>query len=157
MKLGRDSLKVYFDVCCYNRPFDDKLNDRIELETNAILSILYRCRNLGWNIYKSDIVNDEIDQIGHRDKKSKVLMLASLASCYITLDDDIIARARILQGFGFKPYDSLHLASAESAGIDIFFSTDKKLCNKAKAVPLYIKVYNPVEWLLEVTENEDGY
>ena len=36
-------MKVYFDVCCYNRPFDDCLDDRIELEANAIISIMYRC------------------------------------------------------------------------------------------------------------------
>ncbi|MDQ2085741.1 hypothetical protein RBH29_04740 [Herbivorax sp. ANBcel31] len=36
-------MKIYLDVCCYNRPYDDNLDDRIEIESNAILSILNRC------------------------------------------------------------------------------------------------------------------
>ena len=46
-------MKVYFDVCCYNRPFDDCLDDRIELEANAIISIMYRCKQYNWEIVGS--------------------------------------------------------------------------------------------------------
>ena len=31
---------VYLDVCCLNRPFDDQTQDRIRLESEAVLLIL---------------------------------------------------------------------------------------------------------------------
>ncbi|WP_420642969.1 hypothetical protein [Candidatus Leptofilum sp.] len=29
-------MKIYLDVCCLNRPFDDQTQDRMRLETEAI-------------------------------------------------------------------------------------------------------------------------
>ena len=37
-------MRVYLDVCCLNRPFDDQSQDRIKLETDAVLSILDNCQ-----------------------------------------------------------------------------------------------------------------
>lgn len=31
---------VYLDNCCYNRPFDDQTQERVHLESEAILTIL---------------------------------------------------------------------------------------------------------------------
>jgi len=36
---------VYLDVCCLNRPFDDQSQDRIHLESEAVLLILERCQS----------------------------------------------------------------------------------------------------------------
>ena len=33
-------VRIYIDTCCLNRPFDDQTQDRIHLETEAILIIL---------------------------------------------------------------------------------------------------------------------
>ena len=33
-------MKIYMDVCSYNRPFDNQEQDRIYLEAEAVLSIL---------------------------------------------------------------------------------------------------------------------
>jgi hypothetical protein len=34
--------RIYLDVCCLNRPFDDQRQDRIRLEAEAIERILDR-------------------------------------------------------------------------------------------------------------------
>ena len=47
---------VYLDNCCYNRPFDDQTQERIHLESEAILTILKRGQ---MGIYK--IVGSDID------------------------------------------------------------------------------------------------
>ena len=36
-------MKVNLDACCLNRPFDDQTQIRIYLESEAVLTILYRC------------------------------------------------------------------------------------------------------------------
>lgn len=35
-------MKIYLDVCCLNRPFDDQAQTRIRLESEAILLIIAR-------------------------------------------------------------------------------------------------------------------
>lgn len=46
-------MKVYMDVCCLCRPFDDRTQDRIRIESEAVLTILGRC-NEDWILFGSD-------------------------------------------------------------------------------------------------------
>jgi len=150
-------LIVYFDVCCYNRPFDDSLDDRIELEANAIISIMYRCKQGNWEICSSEIVDVEVSNIKDEYKKDKVKMLVSVKDTQIKVCEDIVSRAYELQELGIKPYDSLHISCAEYGNADIFFTTDDKLIKKCKFINTRVKVCNPVTWLMEVTEDEGSY
>ncbi|MGH2585054.1 MAG: hypothetical protein ACRDJE_09075 [Dehalococcoidia bacterium] len=36
-------MRIYFDVCCLNRPFDDQRQERVRLETEALLIAFGRC------------------------------------------------------------------------------------------------------------------
>ncbi len=38
------------DVCCLNRPFDDQTQDRIRIESDAILAILSKCVTGEWKL-----------------------------------------------------------------------------------------------------------
>ena len=40
--------RIYLDVCCLNRPFDDQRQDHIRLEAEAVLLILGRCEAREW-------------------------------------------------------------------------------------------------------------
>ena len=58
---------------------------------------------------------------------------------------------------GFDEYDALHLASAESAKVDAFLSTDdqlQKIADKNKK-RLSLIATNPVKWLEEGLKHED--
>jgi len=44
------SYRIYLDACCLNRPFDDQTQPRIELETQAILTILRQCKSGQWKL-----------------------------------------------------------------------------------------------------------
>src|ERR1700730_15972415 len=35
-------MRLYLDVCCLNRPFNDRTQERIRLESEAVLSVLSR-------------------------------------------------------------------------------------------------------------------
>ena len=37
-------MKVYLDNCCYNRPYDDQTNLRIQIESQAKLAVQSRIR-----------------------------------------------------------------------------------------------------------------
>lgn len=52
-----------------------------------------------------------------------------------------------------KAFDSLHLASTE-AGADILLTTDIKFMKAANRLDIGIKIQNPVDFVLEVSNNE---
>jgi len=59
---------------------------------------------------------------------------------------------RELQKEGFQVYDSLHIACAENAQVDIFLSTDDRLLKLAKRISkrLNVRVENPLVWVEEM-------
>jgi len=54
-------MRIYTDVCCLNRPFDDQSQDRIRIESEAILAILNRCL-LDWVLLGSEAIDYEISK-----------------------------------------------------------------------------------------------
>ena len=50
--------------------------------------------------------------------------------------------------------DSLHLALAEIAKVDVFLTTDDNFLRAASRMNLSITVANPVTWYMEVMQNE---
>jgi len=146
--------KIYLDVCCLNRPFDDQSQDRIRLEAEAVIIILARIEAKNWTLIGSEIIDFELSRIPDEEKRQKVKILSTLAEDYIVVTEEVEKRAIELEGLGFGSYDALHIACAEKARADIFLTTDDKLLRKAKNTKLDVKVKSPIQWILEVIENE---
>ena len=83
--------------------------------------------------------------------------MASTASEFIGIEQAQIIRADELQKLGFRFSDALHLACAETAGADVFLTTDDQLLRLAFRVKEQIitTVINPANWLLEVIANSE--
>lgn len=145
-------MKLYLDVCCYCRPFDDQVQDRIHLESEAVLSILGHARDENWDLMGSDVIDIEIAKIPDDEKRLKVGILASMCRSNIVVDDDIETRALELEKSGFKPFDALHVACAEKGSADVLLTTDDDLLSKAakNSDMLEIKIENPLRWAMEV-------
>jgi predicted nucleic acid-binding protein len=120
-------MKIYLDVCCLNRPFGDQNQDKIRIESDAILGILSKCASGEWQLLSSEVIDIEIKNTQDQWKKIKVNELYKLSKGKIVLNDEIIKRALEFQNSGLKSFDSLHVASAEYSDADIFLTTDKKL------------------------------
>jgi len=147
--------KIYLDVCCLNRPFDDQHQDRIRLESEAVVIILTYVEAQSWTLVGSEVIDFEISRIPDEEKRQKVMILSGMAKEYILVTEDIERRAIELVEYGFRPYDALHIACAEKANVDVFLTTDDKLLRKAKSVRLAVDVKSPIEWVLEVINS--GY
>ena len=145
--------KVYFDVCCWCRPFDDLSQSRIYIESEAVLESLHLCKFNFWTIAASEIIEVELLRIKNADKLENIKGLYEAANEYLILTDEIKAMAQQFQQSGIKEYDSLHLATAEKNNYDFLLTTDDDFKHTADKIPLKVKVRNPVEWLLEETEN----
>ena len=147
-------LRIYLDVCCLNRPFDDQRQDRIRLEAEAVLLILGRCEAGAWQWLSSAVVEEEVNNTPSRERRARVRQMLSGADGTIALTDVAIARAQALKAMGFRTYDALHLACAEQATVDIFLTTDDRVLRIATRHPAQLQVHvaNPLAWLLEVIE-----
>jgi predicted nucleic acid-binding protein len=142
-------MKIYLDVCCFNRPFDDFSQTRIRIEAEAILSILARCDYGDWVIAASDVIEWEISKLPDIEKLEKVVALYRRAKEYLPLTDEIKKRAVVLQGKNLKAFDSLHLALAETNGYDVLLTTDDDFLKMAAKIELSIKVANPAFWIMK--------
>lgn len=147
-------MKIYMDVCCLCRPFDNQRDRQIRLETEAILAILDRCRQ-DWTLVGSDVIDLEISRIAESKRRLNVEQKLLIIAEYIDLDETIFSRAIRFQDAGIRLFDALHLACAET-GKTIFLTTDTKIITVARTIPgLTITVENPVHWLEEVSAHED--
>jgi predicted nucleic acid-binding protein len=146
-------VKVYLDVCCLCRPFDDQKADRIHLEAEAIKEILMRCTK-DWMLVTSDAVSFEISRIPDRTRMRKAQNLADLAKEHVAITKSVSRRYHECVELGIDSADALHLACAESAGAALL-TTDDSIIRIIKRYgnQITIEVKNPVEWLMEVDEH----
>lgn len=138
------------------RPFDDQTQDRIQLESQAILTILNYCQSRNWSLIGSEIVDFEVSKIPDEDKRQGVSILVSISQATVTVSKDVEKHAIELEDLKFDSFDALHIACAEKSEADVLLTTDDRLLDKAlqNISVLKVKVENPVKWLMEVMKNE---
>jgi len=144
--------KIYLDTCCLNRPFDDQTQERIRLESEAVLAIISRIEKGEWDWIGSEVLIDEIEQTPDTRKLSRARLLSGFIRQMVEVGKAEITRSKELQREGFKEFDSLHLACAETTKADVFLSTDDRLLKLAKRVSrrLKVRVMNPLAWVEEM-------
>ena len=144
--------RIYLDVRCLNRPFDEQRQDRVRLEAEAVLLILGRCEAGVWQWLSSAVVEEEVNNTPSHERRTRVRNMLSGAHRTVALADTAIARAQELKAMGFRTYDALYLACAEQATVDVFLTTDDRVLRIATrhTAQLKVRVANPLEWLLEV-------
>jgi len=147
-------VKIYLDVCCLCRPFDNHHETRIRLETEAILAILKRC-SLDWELVSSTTVLYEVGLIGDPVKRSHSIRLTHRARETIRVDENLLSRAEEIEHDGIMGMDAIHIACAEKAGA-VFLTTDDEVLRimKKHTPDISIRVDNPLRWFLEL--NHDG-
>lgn len=144
-------VKIYLDNCCYNRPFDDLTQEKINLEANAVEAILVKHINKEIEIYKSMALDFEISKMKDNNKRRQVEDLYDgMNLTNINYSHEIKKRVIELRKYNIKDMDALHIAFAESIGIDYFITTDRILINASKRANLKTNVINPIEFIMEV-------
>ena len=144
-------MKVYLDACCLNRPFDDQSQDRIRLESEAIIIILNLLYKGEWKWIGSEALEIEIENTPNIEKRHYLKRIANFVNKTRKIQDKESIRAKQLEKVGFKSFDAMHIACAESEKADVFLTTDDKLLKLAKRNKnkLNVDIANPVLWLTE--------
>ncbi|HEV3310430.1 MAG TPA: PIN domain-containing protein [Chloroflexota bacterium] len=151
-------MKLYLDVSCLNRPFDDQSQMRIRLEADAVLLILEQCDRGDWHHVSSEIAQIEISAMAEDERRARVQLLLPDENAILRIAEDVRERATNLQKRGFKPADALHVAAAEKLEADVLLSCDDRLCRLARRHRrlLNVEVVNPLDWLKEIGDDLDS-
>ena len=143
------------DTCCYNRPFDNQEQARIYIESEIILAILAKCDKGEWSLLYSEALEFELSNDPDEERRKYLLTLYGGNESTYPLTEDIRLRARDFQKLGVKPFDSLHLATAEVADADLLLTVDDQFVASSKRTNARVRVTSPIN-LLEVLKNEYG-
>lgn len=141
-------MKVYLDVCCLGRLFEESDQARMRREADAVQEIL----DSDAAIVGSEIVRLEVSRDGDDERRNGVEMLIEeINGSFVRVNAHIVIRGTELAALGFGEFDALHIACAESAGATFLLTTDDKLLRRGKrlADKLNVKIENPVRWVLD--------
>jgi len=149
-----NDMLIYMDCCCFNRPNDDQTQDKIRIESDVIIAILFKCFYGPWKLIGSDIIEYEIMKTPDLNKRNRVLDLYKIKKENIVMNDIIIERANEIIKYGLKSTDSLHFASAEYRNVNVLLTVDKEFIHNAKRINSSLRVVNPINWFMEEIEND---
>jgi len=142
-------VRIYLDVSGLNRPFDDQMQARIRLESEAVVLILERCDRGQWTHVNSQMSVIEISAIRDDVRRQRVTQL--LPEHIIPLTDDEYRRVERLMVDGFEAADAMHVAAAEAAHADVLLTCDDRLLRRCQKLgdQLRVTAANPKSWLEE--------
>ncbi len=139
-------MRVYLDNCMFNRPFDDQTQIRIRLESEAKLYVQDKIKSKDIELIWSYILEIENCQNPHDERRIAIQKWKNLSTIKIVENPNILSNANQLLGFGIKPKDALHVASAVEGKADYFLTTDDKLTSGINRSNI-IEVSNPVDYI----------
>ena len=144
-------MRLFLDACALNRPFDDRGQPRIYVETVAVLTIISEIRDGKHQLITSDSLELEVVRNPDIGRREAVTELLHLASHRVTIGEREAERVRELLALAFRVFDALHLACAESGGVERFLTSDDGLLRAARraAQRLHVRVANPLAWVAE--------
>lgn len=146
--------RIYLDVCCWNRPFDDQSQARVHLEAEAVLEILAMIEQGRWRLITSEAVDLEIEEMSDATRRERLKSAIPAHQERVQFGDPTIQRAVELERAGFPGMDAVHPAAAEQAQADVLLTTDDRLLRLARRHTrrLRVVVHNPLTWLQNVLE-----
>jgi len=146
-------MKLYLDICVYNRPFDNQRQERIAVETSAFIYILERVEKGEYELVLSEALVYENSKNPDELRRLRLTSYFCLAKDFIKVDYKDLEKGRYVVALGFSAMDALHLTLAEKQNVDYFITCDDsiiKLYRKHQDI-VKIKVVSLLEFIsLEV-------
>jgi len=146
-------MRLYIDLNCFNRPFDDQTQERICLKTEAVYAILQRIMQGEDTLLWSWVMTYENDQHPKLERRDEIALWEHRAVRSVGVDTNLQQRARFFTQQGIPTLDAAHLASAEAGEADVMLTCDDVLLRRAQRFTLALRVMNPVAYFeLEITD-----
>jgi predicted nucleic acid-binding protein len=130
---------------------DDRSQPRVNLEAEAVLTILRLVEHGDLKLVSSEALAFEVDRTPDAHRRAAGLDILKLAGQTLGLAEDVETEAAAMIRAGVKPLDALHLAFASHAAVEYFCTCDDKLRKKARRLKsLKTTVVTPLELVLKV-------
>ena len=142
-------ISVYLDNCCYNRPYDDQSQPKVQLETQAKMLIQKMIIDKKLDLIYSYVSEYENSRNSNDYNRSSILDFFRNAVIYVDYShkDEIQAEMNEIMKTGVKKMDALQVASAIIGKSDYFLTTDKRLL---KYQSDKIRIINPIDFVRDV-------
>ncbi len=145
-------MRVYLDCCSLQRPLDDRGQPRINVEAEAVLTILVLVQSGDLELLSSEVLEFEVENTPDVKRQGSVREMLKLARQVVQVTDETEAQADAFVKTGIKPIDALHLAAALETKADYFCTCDDQLLKKRKKLKTHeTKIVSPLELIAEVT------
>ena len=148
-------MKIYLDMCCFNRPYDDQTQVAVSLETQAKLHIQQMIKEKKLDLVSSYMLRYECSQNPFEMRRAAIIeFIDENAAIYVSIERqrEIERQAADIMKTGVKFKDACHVSSALFAHCEYFISTDKRLL---KYPTTAIKLVNPIEFIMEMEEKNN--
>jgi len=142
-------MRIYLDLCVYNRPFDDQHQPRIAIESLEFIFLLSKVIDGEISTINSFVLEYENNKNPYTDRRNKITDILKLAAEYIDYDLSVSNRAKQLEAIGIMPIDALHIVCAEKAKANFFITCDDTLVKKAKSKKekIGVEILNLIEFI----------
>lgn len=141
---------VYLDICCFKRPFDDAVMERVRREAEAVAAILEAAQGSRYQLVRSPAHDFENERNPREDRRLATHLWLDAARVRVGASRKATERGRELASIGFTPLDALHLAFAEASQARWFVTTDDRLLKRARTHRrrLQVEVLGPDQLIL---------
>lgn len=146
---------IYLDCCCINRPFDDRRQERVRIEAEAVEGVIAAIENGRLNLLSSTMLLYEISRIPDVLRRRACQRLVAAARQVVPISQELIAETNRIARLGIAIQDAAHLASGIQGGASAFLTVDDQLLRKVRrhATVIPMKVVSPIEFVLEEGSN----
>jgi hypothetical protein len=142
-------MKLYLDMCALKRPYDDQSQDRIWLETMAVIRILQETGPSSWTIVNSAALEHENARNPKEIRRLRTAaVLRSLGKPY-PVAGPVLALAHEIRKLGFGDMDALHLAFAKMHRVQYFITCDDGIIGLARKREVGVSVVGPITFIEE--------
>ena len=140
-------MRLYIDLNCFNRPFDDQSQERIRLETEAVYKILDRIIQGKDTLLWSWVMTYENVQHPKLERRDEIALWEHPASRSVAeFSINLHERARQFGQQGIPALDAAHLASAEAGEAEIMLTCDDVFLHRAQRLTIALRVMNPMAY-----------
>ena len=129
-------MRLYIDLSCFNRPFDDQGQGRIRLETESLFGVLTRVIQGTDTLLWSWALSFENDKHPKPDRRDEIAVWQGRSEQSVAFNDRLEERAREFSKVGISSLDALHLASAEEGQADVMLTCDDRLLHRSGRLTL---------------------
>ncbi|MFH1673553.1 MAG: hypothetical protein ABIF87_09060 [Pseudomonadota bacterium] len=140
-------MRLYLDMCVYNRPFDDQSQPRIMIETQIFIMLLAMISDGRFDLVNSFALEYENSKNPNIENMLKISDFLGYSSDYISYDEGLLDRSLELEKYGLMGMDAVHIACAEKAKADFFITCDDNLIKKLERIDkIRIAYYNAIDF-----------